>query len=54
MDKTDYYDKMDVLANDKQTCEELKRDPTPALQCKLNSILLTLMKTNAIDSQRYY
>ena len=49
MDKTDYYEKMDVLANDKQTCEELKRDPTPALQRKLNSTLLTLMKTNAID-----
>ena len=32
MDKTDYYDKMDALVNDKQTYELLKRDPTPALQ----------------------
>jgi len=31
MDKTDYYDKMDALVNDKQTYEVLKRDPTPAL-----------------------
>ena len=31
MDKTDYHDKMDALVNDKQTYEELKRDPTPAL-----------------------
>ena len=42
MDKTDYYDKMDVLVNDKQTYQVLKRDPTPALQHKLNSKLLDL------------
>ena len=35
MDKTDYYDKMDTLVDDKQTYEELKRDPTPALQRRL-------------------
>ena len=40
MDKTDYFDKMDALVNDKQTYEELKRDPTPALQRKLNSKIL--------------
>ena len=34
MEKTDYHDKMDALANDKQTCEDLKRDRTPALQRK--------------------
>ena len=45
---------MDVLVNNKQTYEELKRDPTPALQRKLTSTLLTLKKTNAIDTQRYY
>ena len=39
MDKTDYYDKMDALVNDKQTYELLKRDPTPALQRKLNNYL---------------
>ncbi|PFX13167.1 RNA-directed DNA polymerase from mobile element jockey [Stylophora pistillata] len=54
MDKTDYHDKMDALVNDKRTYEELKRDPTPALQRKLNSKLLTLKKTNAFDNQRYY
>ena len=32
MDKTDYYDKMDELVNDKQTYELLKRDPAPSLQ----------------------
>ena len=32
MDKTDYHDEMDAIVNDKQTNEELKCDPTPALQ----------------------
>ena len=54
MDKTDYFDEMDALVNDKQTYEELKRDPTPALQRRLNNKILTLKKTNAIDTQRYY
>ena len=54
MDKTDYFDKMDALVNDKQTYEELKRDPTPALQRKLNSKILTLKKTDAFDTQSYY
>ena len=49
MDKTDYNDKMDSLVNDKQTYEVLKRDPTPALQRKLNNKLLTLKKTDKID-----
>ena len=50
MDKTDYHDEMDAIVNDKQTKEELKRDPTPALQRKLNSTLLTLKKTNAMTA----
>ena len=53
MDKTDYRDKMDELVNDKQTYEVLKRDPTPALQRKLNSKLLQLKKADAIDIRRY-
>ena len=56
--KTDYFDKMDALVNVKQTYEELKRDPTPALQRKLNSKILTLEKTDqtvgAIDTPRHY
>ena len=52
MDKTDYFDKMDALVSDKQTYEELKRDPTPALLRKLNNKILT--KTDAIHTQRYY
>ena len=54
MDKTDYYDKMDTLVNDKQTYEELKRDPTPALQRRLNGKLLSLKKDGSFDITRYY
>ena len=50
MDKTDYY----ALVNDKQTFEETKRDPTPALQRKLNNKLLALKETDAFDTQLYY
>jgi len=45
---------MDVLVNDKQTYEELKRNPTPVLKRKLNSKILTLKRTDAIDTQCYY
>ena len=54
MDKKDYTDKMDSLVNDKQTYESLKRDPTPALQRRLNGKLLDLKKTETIDIQLYY
>ena len=45
---------MDARVNDKQTYKLLKRDPTPALQRKLNNKLLTLKKTNAFDTQCCY
>ena len=54
MDKTEYFDKMDALVNDKQTYQELKRNPTPAIWWKLNSKIVTLKKTDTVDTQRYY
>ena len=44
---------MDALVNNKQTYEVLKRDPTPALQRKLNNKLLKRKKTDRIDFRRY-
>ena len=44
---------MDALVNNKQTYEVVKRDPTPALQRKLNNKLPTLKKTERIDCRRY-
>ena len=44
---------MDSLVNDKQTYEVLKRDPTSALQRKLNNKLLKSKKTDKIDFRRY-
>ena len=54
MDKTDYYDKMDALVNNKQTYEQLKRDPTPSLQRKLNSKIFSLRKSSTITERTYY
>ena len=45
---------MDALVNDKQTYKELTRDPSPAIQRKLNAKVFSLRKTDAIDIQRYY
>ena len=42
------------LVNDKQTYESRKRDPTPALQLRLNSKVLDLKKTKTIDIHLYY
>ena len=44
----------DLRSQSRPTYGELKRDPTPALQRKLNSKLLKLKKTDAIDIRRYY
>ena len=52
MEKENYHDKMSELVNDKQTYQELKRDPTPAIQRKVNNKLLILNKLNAIDTRR--
>ena len=54
MDKTDYFDKMDALVKNKQTYQELKRNPTPAIQWKLNRKIFTLKKTDTVDIQHYY
>ena len=54
MDNKDYTDKMHSLVNDKQTYEPLKRDPTPALQRRLNGKLRDLKKTETIDILLYY
>ena len=44
MDKKDYFCKVDTLVNAKHTYEPLKRDPTPALQRKLNNELIDTSK----------
>ena len=40
MDKTEYFDKMDSLVNDKRTYEKLTVNPAPKLQKGLNAKLL--------------
>ena len=45
MDKKDNQEKMNELVNDKQTYQELKRDPTPALQIQRNRYSTLLSTT---------
>jgi len=52
MDKTDYFDKMDALVNDKQTYDELKRDSIPALLRKLNSKILEYHSVGPLRNNR--
>ncbi|KAL9978029.1 hypothetical protein ACROYT_G015506 [Oculina patagonica] len=53
MDKTDYYDKMDALVNDKQTYEVLKRDPTPALQLHVDDTFTAVHKDEIDDFHKH-
>ena len=54
MDKTDYYNKMDELVNNKQTYKLLKWDPAPSLQRKLDNKIFSIRKTNMMTQQTYY
>ena len=55
MDKKDYTDEMDSLVNDReQAYEPLRRDPTPALQRRLNGKLLDLkLKRQRLSTFNY-
>ena len=44
MDKTEYFEKMDSLVNDKRTYEELTVNTAPKLQKGLDAKLLELKK----------
>ena len=42
MDRSKYDEKMNTLLSDQSTYKVLRNDPTPSLQCKMNSLLLQL------------
>ena len=54
MDKTEYFDKMDSLVNDKRTYEELTVNPAPKLQKGLNAKLLELKKRDLLSYNLYH
>ena len=53
LDTSEYENKMSVLLSDMSTYKVLTRDPTPALQRKMNGVLLKLKKENRITPKVY-
>ena len=54
MDKTTYDTKVANMLTDASTYKPLQKDPTPALQRKMNSLLLTLHKSGHLSDQQYH
>ena len=54
MDKTEYFDKMDLLVNDKRTYEDLTVNPALKLQKGLNAKLLELKKRYLLSYNLYH
>ena len=52
MDTKEYDDKILHLLSDQDTYKNLKIDPTPTLQTKMNAILLTLKKQDKLPPKR--
>ena len=53
MDKSEYFDKMNHLVEDRKTYKELDSDPTPALARRLNNKLLELEKKKHLNGYQY-
>ena len=53
MDKSEYFDKMNHLVEDRKTYKELDSDPTPALVRRLNNKLLELEKKKHLNGYQY-
>lgn len=53
LDRSEYEDKMMAMLECKQTYRELKKDPAPALERKMNAKLLSLKKEGTIPDGLY-
>ena len=53
IDLEQYDEKMLSIVNDEDTYQCLKKDPSPALQTRMNSFLLTLVKKNELSQMLY-
>ena len=51
--KTAYETKVNSLLSDTQTYKKLKKDPTPSMERKMNTMLLQLMKKGSIPDTLY-
>ena len=54
MDREDYNTKMKALLDDKNTYKPVAKDPTSALERKMNSILLDLRRKGRLSEETYH
>lgn len=54
MDRSVYEEKVHSMLADRNTYKLLTRDPTPALELRMNSLLLTLRRQGLLSPQLYY
>ena len=48
MDKVEYEDKISTMLSDEATYKSIAKDPAPALERRMNSLLLSLRRSDAI------
>ena len=53
MDRNEYDRKMQEMLGDDQTYKKLKKDPAPALERKMNALLLSMNKKGSIPDKLY-
>lgn len=53
LDKVNYDEKIEFMLSDASTYEKLSRDPAPALERKMNNLLLSLNKSGVIPQKLY-
>ena len=53
LDKSDYDQKIKALLSDQKTYKRLPRDPIPAFERRMNSLLLDLKKSGTLASPLY-
>ena len=51
MDRNDYECKLTTMLNDERTYKEVKKDPAPSLERKMNVKLLSLNKQGSIPDE---
>ena len=53
MDRLDYVSKINTLLSDQLTYQKLTHDPAPALERRMNKLLLSLKRSGAIPPKPY-
>ena len=53
LDRVHYDRKLREMLDDQKTYKKLKKDPAPALECRMNSRLLALRRQNILPKELY-